>query len=266
MADTPQTPTLLTVPTEIRLRIWESVFDRLHYFGGVSHDDCRNENPPRGYIEEEPKEIVDKDLDNDVDLPPKPLPPCPCNDRQLLPLYLCRQTYEEMKEALTKARITAEYTSNPVVELKPTFFGRIHTLILDETVFPILKFSPGVLDRVDYDDIEWVFPGLKRVVMPEGLGSGLGLRFPSSIPMHIYSCLRNREGPNGMPTADMTGIVRSDLSGHGFNERFHATEVVVRNAGIEVSSTYRYMIWASQILSWPFNTDENDIYKGNFSG
>ncbi|EXJ56603.1 hypothetical protein A1O7_06947 [Cladophialophora yegresii CBS 114405] len=264
MADSPKPPTLLTIPPEIRLRIWEFVFDELHYFGAVSHDGCRKEIPPEEYIEEDSKEIVaEQDSDDIVDLPPKPLQPCSCNDRQLLPLYLCRQTYGEMKEALKKAPITAEYTVDPVVELKPTFVGRIHTLILDGTVFPILY--PRILGRVDYDDIEWVFPGLKRIVLPEGLGSGLGLRFPSSIPMHIYSCLRESEGPTAMPTADMTGIVRSDLSGHRFTEGFHATEALVRNAGIEISSTYRYTVAASEILRWPFDT-ERDIYEGSFAG
>ncbi|KAJ9615382.1 hypothetical protein H2200_001457 [Cladophialophora chaetospira] len=246
MADMARPASFLTIPAELRVMIWKLILPKVHYFGGYTHQRC----PYYKKVEDE----------TNSKRSPR-LPPCPCNDRQLRPLYLCKSLYNEMKYVLERAEIEAEYTSPIHCALKPSMCGQIRTLILDQTVFPVVECGIGFLKNRDYDDFPKLFPRLKKIIMPEGLGDGLGLRFPSSLPMHIYSCLRSRNGPDAMPNADCTEIVCSDLEGAGYELPFWEMDLIIHKQDVSVVSSYRYTIQVAEhvVLDWPFVPDLDDM-------
>lgn len=193
MALISQPPALLTIPRELRLMIWERVFPKLDYFGGVDHKECPHRTSRSQYVEmygDEWGVLVDA-------------PPCSCNYRQLHPLFLCKKTYNEMKRVLDGSEIEADFTTDLVCGLKPSLCDRIRTLTLAESVFPVVSCQLGFLEYVRYGDFLNTFPSLEKITMPEGLDWGMDIRFPSSIPSHIWSRLRSRDGPAAMPNADM---------------------------------------------------------------
>ena len=168
---------------------------------------------------------------------------------------------------MEKAAISADYTASRYMRLPPPLVLRVVELTLDETVYPVIGcFSVGALGDIPHEDFVTTFPRLQRIVMPEALGTGMGLRFPQQIPFHIYSCLRNRNGPNQMPMADMTEAVRADLSGGEFETLFNLTEQIVLEAELEIVSTYRYKISVSECLEWPLRSESKVLYNQEFNG
>lgn len=164
--------------------------------------------------------------------------------------------HREMKDVLEKARIDAEYTSLTQYPLKTSLCARVQTLTLDETVFPAVQCGIGFLEKYYYDDFETLFPELRKIILPEGLGDGLGLRFPSSLWMHIYHCLRNSDGPAALPDADCTELACSDLGGMAWYTPYHMTSQYIHARGISIVSTYRYTIDVAESFAWPFAAED----------
>ena len=247
---------ILTIPAELRLMIWELVFPKLDYFGGADHHKCP--------YTESLYEIAGKVSTFGISA----LTPCPCNNRQLQPLWLCKQGYREMKHVMDKVPINADYTSQYWhLRLQPRLEQRVRSLTLDETVYPVISCGRGILEHVLYDDFLAAFPNLDKITMPERLGSsGMGLSFPTHMPEVIYECLRSRGGPDELPTADMTETVRADLDGRGHGELFEFTWSIVLAAGMDIVSTYRYKISVSQCLEWPLGPSDKEVYNKDFCG
>ena len=250
MSHTPPSKTLFDLPPELRLTIWESAFPKLSYFASVHHGGC-------------PGNVFDEYRDNWY-IPPR----CPCNKRQLSPLYTSKAMYGEMKAVIDKVKIDAEYAGRCHDDLHPKFFSRIRKLKLDEAIFPCVSLDMGPLCQIH--DILATLPSLEQIVMPEGLGTEMGLRFPSSLPLHIYSCLRSRAGPNSPPEkeGDLVDLVRSDVSGVGLDEEFIRTESLIDSGRIEISSTYRFRVSVSEHVEWPFcaDADEKELMNQEFQG
>jgi hypothetical protein len=234
------------LPTEVRDIVWQALFPDLQVFAGVDHVDCPYMRPHEEHF--------------------AATLPCPCNYHQLQPLLVSRRVHAELKRVMDKAPVVADYTAGRYMRLTPRLEHRIVELALDETVYPVISCRLGILGDVSFQDFLEVFPLLKKVIMPEGLGSGMGLRFPSHIPIHIASCLRSLGGPEEMPNADMLELVRSDLSGSDvYSDFLDFTESIVSAAGMEIVSTYRYNVTVSECWWWPFETSW-EVYNKSFVG
>ncbi len=194
MAIVSRPATLLSIPKELRLMIWERVFPELQYFGGVHEYGCLPDVSRSQFV---------RLYGND----PEAAPSCFCNYYRLQPLFICKQTYDGMKYVLDKADIHADFTSTIPRGLRPSLYKRIRALTLSESVFPVLSCQLGFLEHVRYDDFLSTFPSLEKITMPSHeLGWSMDLRFPSSIPFHIDGCLNSRDGPASMPTANMMSV------------------------------------------------------------
>jgi hypothetical protein len=250
MACKSQLLTLGGLSAELRLEIWERYTAGV-YLGGKTHKSC----PNCEHLVDIMETGFTSDYTVDEYAEGRVIQPCPCSVDLVHPLLFGKVTAQQRSDLQRKAIIHQQRSAFYNARLDRRHFQHIETLILDETVFPIVDYYLDFLDA----------PGLKEVILPEDLGPGLGLSFTGSIPNHIEDCLANPDGPEDPHVANMLSLVKSDLSFYPWDEKFADMERRVQS-GLKITSTYRYTAEVSEVLQWPFcgkNGGRRTLYKAD---
>lgn len=236
---------VLSLPPELRLLIWEHAIPKLTYFSGDWHPNC-----PHSQSQIECRQDY-------WDRPQNKRATCACNNLQLSLLLVCKQTHAEVKPRVDALSITADYTSawwDWHRVLRPRFYKRVEKLVLSETIFPAL-----VPQHLDFTR---EMPNLREVELPEDLGTGMDMRYPQMLPMLIYCCIFNPDGPDAPPDADMTDSVGSDFINVGMDGDFLRTRAHIEggDAGdFSITSTFQFQFQMTECFNWPFGPTRRDV-------
>ncbi|KIW65016.1 hypothetical protein, variant 1 [Phialophora macrospora] len=231
--------TLMTLPAEIRLQIWEyAIPQRWWYFAGPYRFRCHKHK-------KFPKALKEDNPSNRGGLSD---PRCRCefveqhHERLALSL-LCKRAFPEITSVLSKASITYEIHHLKNFDLPTNYLGRIEEFIVPSNWLACL----GPQSRFENVDFATTYPNLRRIYLkPDLTDSWDTIKFSDAIIDHLHRCLRNRSGQCQVEDAELLDNVRIQHISNGYTEQFHQTLAVLLECDIEVIAPYTYRLQVTE--------------------
>ncbi|EXJ56536.1 hypothetical protein A1O7_06880 [Cladophialophora yegresii CBS 114405] len=234
--------TLMTLPAEIRVQIWEyAIPQRWWYFAGPYRFDCdKHKKCPNALKEANPSNrggLSD--------------PRCRCefvkqhNDRVSLSL-LCKRAFPEIRSVLSKASITYETHHLMNSHLPSICFGQIGDFIIPSDWLACCG-PKSHFDKLNVD-FKTSFPNLKRIYLkPDLTDSRSTINFSDAIIDHIHRCLYDRSGRyRADDNVELLGSVHLQHLNNGYTEQFYETVAMLLDSNIAVHAPYTYRLQVTE--------------------